>query len=204
MNTVRFNGVEIAPMKIVCVGRNYVEHSEELDNKVPEQAVIFVKQNSSISNEVRFLPQEIIHYEGEITFLIRSGKIAGVGFGLDLTKRDLQKNLQQDGLPWERAKSFNGSAIFSEFVGFDGELSSLNMELSINGELKQQGGYDLMLNKPEFLLEDIATFMTLQDNDLLMTGTPKGVGPIHQGDNISGRILQGDNILVEAGWTVRL
>lgn len=202
MNTVRFNGDEIAPMKIVCVGRNYVEHIEELNNKVPEQAVIFSKPNSSISNEVRFLPQEVIHYEGEITFLVRSGKIAGVGFGLDLTKRDLQKNLQQDGLPWERAKSFDGSAIFSEFVGFDGELSRLNMELSINGELKQQGGYELMLNKPEPLLEDIATFMTLQDDDLLMTGTPKGVGPIHKGDTISGRILQGDTVLVEASWTI--
>lgn len=203
MNTVRMDGTDVAPSKIVCVGRNYVEHIEELKRKMPDQPVIFVKQNSSISKEVRFDPQDEIHYEGEISFLIRSGKIAGVGFGLDLTKRELQQVLQQNGLPWERAKSFDGSAVFSDFVSFDGVLTELELELSINGELKQQGSYELMLNKPEFLLKEIAGFMTLQDSDLVMTGTPKGVGPIRKGDKISGRILQGGKVLVEAEWVVR-
>ena len=203
MNTVRMDGTDVAPSKIVCVGRNYVEHIEELKRKMPDQPVIFVKQNSSISKEVRFDPQDEIHCEGEISFLIRSGKIAGVGFGLDLTKRELQQVLQQNGLPWERAKSFDGSAVFSDFVSFDGVLTELELELSINGELKQQGSYELMLNKPEFLLKEIAGFMTLQDSDLVMTGTPKGVGPIRKGDKISGRILQGGKVLVEAEWVVR-
>lgn len=203
MNTVRYEGKDVTPTKVVCVGRNYAAHVAELQGTVPKEAVIFAKPNSSISGEVRTHPQDVIHYEGEITFLVRSGRIAGVGFGLDLTKRDLQKELQQQGLPWERAKSFDGSAIFSDFVSLDGELSALEMELLINDELKQQGGYELMLNKPEFLLEDIATFMTLQDNDLLMTGTPKGVGPIEAGDRISGRILHGGQQRVEASWVVQ-
>jgi len=203
MNTIRMEGVDVAPAKIVCVGRNYAEHVEELKRKMPDQPVIFVKQNSSISNEVRVHPRDTIHYEGEISFLIRDGKFAGVGLGLDLTKRELQTQIQQNGLPWERAKSFDGSAIFSDFVRFDGDLQSLEMELSINGELKQRANYELMLNKPEFLIKEISSFMTLQDNDLLMTGTPKGVGPIHVGDRISGRILQNGKALVEASWVVQ-
>jgi len=203
MNTIRMEGVDVAPAKIVCVGRNYAEHVEELKRKMPDQPVIFVKQNSSISNEVHAHPRDTIHYEGEISFLIRDGKFAGVGLGLDLTKRELQTQIQQNGLPWERAKSFDGSAIFSDFVRFDGDLQSLEMELSINGEPKQRANYELMLNKPEFLIKEISSFMTLQDNDLLMTGTPKGVGPIHVGDRISGRILQNGKALVEASWVVQ-
>ena len=202
MNTVRVDGKQVAPTKIVCVGRNYAEHVEELKHKMPDQPVIFSKHNSSISTEVRFHPQDLIHYEGEISFLIRGGNIAAVGFGLDLTKRTLQTQMQQNGLPWDRAKAFDGSAIFTEFVSFDGELRTLVMELSLNGEPRQRGDYDLMLNKPENLIAEISSFMTLQDNDLVMTGTPKGVGPIAKGDVIHGRIFQGGKVLVEESWTV--
>lgn len=203
MNTVRFNGVEVAPTKIVCVGRNYVDHIKELNNKIPEQPVIFSKHNSSISDVVRYQPEHVIHYEGEISFIVRDGKIAGVGFGLDLTMRDVQLQMQKNGLPWDRAKSFDGAALFSDFVQFDGDLSTLQMELSINGELRQQGSYELMINKPEFLLDEIGSFMTLQDNDILMTGTPKGVGPINAGDEIYGKVLQDGKPLVENRWTVK-
>jgi len=203
MNSVRFDGTDVVPPKIVCIGRNYVDHIKELNNKVPEQPVIFSKPNSSISDVVRFQPGHVIHYEGEISFIIRDRTIAGVAFGLDLTIRDVQKQLQQNGLPWDRAKSFDGAALFSDFVRFDGELSTLQMELSINGELRQQGSYELMINKPEFLLDEIGSFMTLQDNDILMTGTPRGVGPINPGDEIYGRILQEGKPLVENRWTVK-
>jgi 2-keto-4-pentenoate hydratase/2-oxohepta-3-ene-1,7-dioic acid hydratase in catechol pathway len=203
MNTVRFDGEDVVPSKIVCVGRNYAEHIEELGNTVPGQAVIFCKPNSAISGSVRFDPQHDIHYEGEISFIVRAGKIAGVGLGLDLTMRDVQQPLQQQGLPWERAKSFDGAACFSQFVGFNGVLAGLELELTINGELKQRGGYDLMLHKPEFLLEDIGGFMTLEDNDILMTGTPRGVGPIKAGDEIRGSIRQNGTPLVEARWQVQ-
>jgi len=202
MNTIRMDGKEVTPSKVVCVGRNYAAHIEELHHTPPEQPVIFVKPNSAISGEIRFQPYDVIHYEAEIALLVRGGKFAGVGLGLDLTKRELQTYLKQNGLPWERAKGFDGAAVFSDFVGLDGEVSQLALELSVNGEIRQQGGYELMLFKPEMLLQEISSFMTLEDNDLLMTGTPKGVGPIKPGDQIAGRILSSGEELVASKWTV--
>jgi 2-keto-4-pentenoate hydratase/2-oxohepta-3-ene-1,7-dioic acid hydratase in catechol pathway len=202
MNTILLDSQAVIPSKIVCVGRNYAAHIEELHHTPPEQPVIFVKPNSAISNEVRYHPQEVIHYEAEITLLVRSGRFVGVGLGLDLTKRELQTYLKQNGLPWERAKGFDGAAVFSEFVGFNGQVSQLSMELSVNGKLKQHGGYELMLFKPEMLLQEITGFMTLQDDDLLMTGTPKGVGPIKPADILDGRVLLNGEELLTASWTV--
>jgi 2-keto-4-pentenoate hydratase/2-oxohepta-3-ene-1,7-dioic acid hydratase in catechol pathway len=196
------DGQAVIPSKIVCVGRNYAAHIEELHHTLPEQPVIFVKPNSAISDQVRFQPKDVIHYEAEIVLLVRAGKFAGVGLGLDLTKRELQTYLKQSGLPWERAKGFDGAAVFSEFVRLDAELSGLALELSVNGEVKQQGGYELMLFKPEMLLQEITSFMTLEDNDLLMTGTPKGVGPITPGDKLKGRVLGNGEELVMVEWVV--
>jgi len=202
MNSIRIDGQEVVPSKIVCVGRNYAAHVEELHHTLPEQPVIFIKPNSAISGEVRFHPRDVIHYEAEIVLLVRGGKFTGVGLGLDLTKRELQTHLKQNGLPWERAKAFDGAAVFSEFVEIDGQVARLVLEFSVNGEVKQQGGYELMLFKPELLLEEISGFMTLEDNDLLMTGTPKGVGPIGLGDRLAGRIFSGSDELVNVEWVV--
>ena len=202
MNAIRMDGQAVIPSKVVCIGRNYAAHIEELHHTPPEQPVIFVKPNSAISDQVRFQPEDVIHYEAEIALLVRGGKFAGVGLGLDLTKRELQTTLKQNGLPWERAKAFDGAAVFSDFVSLDGDLSQLALELVVNGELKQEGGYELMLFKPEMLLEEISGFMTLEDNDLLMTGTPKGVGPISSGDKLEGRILVNGAELVKAEWIV--
>lgn len=196
------DGQAVFPSKVVCVGRNYAAHIEELHHTPPEQPVIFVKPNSAITDKVRSHPTDTIHYEAEIALLVRGGKFAGVGLGLDLTKRELQTFLKQNGLPWERAKAFDGAAVFSEFVSLDVELSHLVLELSVNGEVKQEGGYELMLFKPELLLEEITAFMTLEDNDLLMTGTPKGVGPIRAGDQLVGRIIADGNERISARWTV--
>jgi len=202
MNTVTVDGQKVTPSKIVCVGRNYAAHIEELHHTPPEQPVIFVKPNSAISDKVRFQPGEVIHYEAEIALLVRNQKFAAVGLALDLTKRELQTYLKQNGLPWDRAKAFDGAAVLSEFTGFNGDTSELSLELSINGEMKQQGGYDLMLFKPDLLLQEIQKFMTLEDNDVLITGTPKGVGPIRSGDHLKGRVLNNGNELVSANWTV--
>ncbi len=117
--------------KIVCVGRNYVEHIEELGNETPESIVLFNKPNSAISDELFYFSEDT-RFEGEICFLIENKKINRVGFGLDLTKANIQSYLKSKGLPWERAKSFDGSAVFSEFVEFNGNLESLKMELFIN------------------------------------------------------------------------
>lgn len=203
MNYIKFADKSLVPSKIVCVGMNYAEHIKELDNEVPDEPVIFMKPNSAIYHDVVFDKKDIIHYEGEITFLIISGQIAGVGFGLDLTKREVQARLRGKGLPWERSKAFDKSAVFSEFVDFTGDVNNLRLELYINDKLTQSGGYELMLYKPEVLISEIKSFLTLEDGDLIMTGTPKGVGAIKVGDRFVGRVYAGDKLLVEGRWVVR-
>ena len=203
MNSIKFDGKDIYPSKIVCIGRNYVDHIKELHNEVPKQPVIFIKPNSSISNEICSSKDEVIHYEGEISFLISSNKLKGVGFGLDLTKREVQSNLKSKGLPWERAKSFDGSAVFSDFITFGGNISDLRMELYINSSLVQKGGCDLMLNKPSEILNDATGFLSFEDGDVIMTGTPKGVGPINSGDTLIGKIFEKSKLLVEGYWAVK-
>jgi 2-keto-4-pentenoate hydratase/2-oxohepta-3-ene-1,7-dioic acid hydratase in catechol pathway len=202
VKSIRLDGKDIQPSKIICIGRNYVEHIEELNNEVPTEPVIFMKPNSAISTEI-YTAADAIHYEGEITFLMLSGKIHAVGFGLDLTKRDIQSGLKAKGLPWERAKAFDNSAVFSEFVAFNGNISELRMELTINGKLVQQASYELMLNKPDNIISEINSFLSFEDGDLIMTGTPKGVGVINVGDVFVGKIFEKDNMLVEKSWVVK-
>ncbi|MDH5426355.1 MAG: fumarylacetoacetate hydrolase family protein [Gammaproteobacteria bacterium] len=203
MNFIKLDGKDIQPSKIVCIGRNYVDHIEELENEVPAEPVIFIKPNSSISGDIFFNESDPVHYEGEISFLIRSGKLFAVGFGLDLTKRELQSSLKDKGLPWERAKSFDKSAVFSEFVSFSGDVSCLRMELYINDNLVQQAGYALMLNKPDDILNEIKSFFSLEDGDVVMTGTPKGVGSVNVGDLFLGKIYEGESLIVEGSWVVK-
>ena len=203
MNAVMLDDKQVYPSKVVCVGRNYVEHIEELNNEIPDEPVIFVKPNSSISHDLYGSERDNLHFEGEITFLIESENIKGVGFGLDLTKRAIQSRLKAKGLPWERAKAFDRAAVFSRFVSFTQDPTSLRMELYINHNLTQAASCELMLTKPLELLGEIKTFMTLADGDLLMTGTPRGVGPIHPGDHFNGRVFARDELLVEGSWLVR-
>jgi 2-keto-4-pentenoate hydratase/2-oxohepta-3-ene-1,7-dioic acid hydratase in catechol pathway len=202
MKFVKLNGQDVYPSKIVCVGRNYVDHIEELDNEAPTEPVIFIKPNSALANEIYFNENDAIHYEGEISFLIRSGKLFAVGFGLDLTKREIQSGLKAKGLPWERAKAFDNSAVLSEFVSFDGMMVDLRMELFINGNLVQQAGYDLMLNKPDKILREVNSFLSLEDSDVIMTGTPGGVGAIQVGDVFLGKIFENQQLIVEGSWVV--
>jgi len=203
MHTVRWNDSEITPSKIVCVGRNYAAHINELGNKIADEPVFFFKPNSSIAQEIYTCPSDPIHYEGEICFLVVSGNLAGVGFGLDLTERALQSSLKSQGLPWERSKGFDRSAVFTEFVKFSNDINTLSMELYINDKLVQQGSPELMLNKPVSLLENAQTFLTFEDGDILMTGTPEGVGPVISGDKFNGKILQNKNLLIEHLWVAK-
>jgi 2-keto-4-pentenoate hydratase/2-oxohepta-3-ene-1,7-dioic acid hydratase in catechol pathway len=188
---------------VVCIGRNYVEHIKELNNEMPERAVIFVKPNSAVCGEIFSVSDEPIHYEGEISFIIENGNIRAVGFGLDLTKRGLQSQLKSKGLPWERAKAFDRSAVFSDFVSFSGNIDDLSLQLFINGELTQQATVDLMIYKPLQLVEEVATFMSFAEGDILMTGTPKGVGELSKDDRLVGRIFAGDKLLIEQKWVVK-
>ena len=202
-NAINFEGNEIVPSKIVCVGRNYVDHINELGNEMPEEPVIFIKPNSAISNHVYTNKICEIHYEAEMSFLINKGGIVGVGFGFDLTKRSVQSKLKEKGLPWERAKAFDNSAVFSKFVTVTQDISGLRMELYINGLLKQNANYQLMINKPTSLIHEINSFMTLVDGDVVMSGTPSGVGVLNYGDQMLGKIYNNSKLLVECSWTVK-
>ncbi|HEY5775195.1 MAG TPA: fumarylacetoacetate hydrolase family protein [Xanthomonadales bacterium] len=203
MKSIKLDGNEVFPSKIICIGRNYVEHIRELGNEIPKEPVIFIKPNSAISADIHSGEPDEIHFEGEISIAVRGGKIAAVGFGLDLTKRNLQSSLKAKGLPWERSKAFDGAAVFSEFVSFNGQTNELRLELYINDRLVQRGGCDLMMYKPDEILAEIKSFLTLEDGDLVMTGTPAGVGPVHTGDRFTGKIFDGDELLIEASWVVR-
>lgn len=203
MKSVKLDGNTVFPSKIVCIGRNYVDHIKELGNEIPKEPVIFIKPNSAISNQIHSSEIDEIHFEGEISILVRAGAFWAVGFGLDLTKRSLQSSLKSKGLPWERSKAFDGAAVFSDFVSFSGQVKNLKLELYINEQLAQKGGCELMMYKPDEIISEVQSFLTLEDDDLIMTGTPAGVGPVKAGDRFSGRIYEKDKLIVAASWVVK-
>ncbi|MFV0576480.1 MAG: fumarylacetoacetate hydrolase family protein [Vibrio sp.] len=201
MTTILVDNKKVVPSKVVCVGRNYVEHVKELNNAIPDQMVVFNKPTTSITTELKSFHQETLHYEGEICFVIKNGDIDAVGFGLDLTKRELQSKLKGKGLPWERAKAFDGSAVLSKFVSLsNGNWQGLSLELLINGVRVQAGGVIEMMFSPSDILAELKTYTTLENGDVIMTGTPSGVGEVHEGDIFTGRIKQYDQVLIEAQW----
>lgn len=203
IKTVNLDKRTFTPSKVVCIGRNYVEHIAELGNEIPDEMVVFNKPNSAISSQLQAFHQEQLHYEGELCFLVENGQFAAVGFGLDLTKRSLQSKLKAKGLPWERAKAFNGAAVLSDFVSIDMIDDSLSLELSINGEVIQAGGVELMMYKPKDILTELATFIDLEDGDVMMTGTPKGVGVVNLGDVFLAKVLQDNKVLLSHQWTAQ-
>jgi len=197
MQSLTFGNRSVIPSKVVCVGRNYVEHIKELNNETPDSMVLFNKPNSAITDELRYI-QEDCRFEGEICFLIENGQIAGLGFGLDLTKADIQNKMKTKGLPWERAKAFDDSAVLSRFVPFEGDITTLEMRLYLNDRLQQHATYDLMIYKPDEILSEILSFMSLEDGDIIMSGTPKGVTVYQKGDQLKAEIyLDGDLVLDE-------
>lgn len=204
MKTVVIDGIRVAPSKVVCVGRNYVEHIKELNNEVPTSMVLFMKPNSSLSSELITGKQTPLHYEGEISFLVKQGMISAVGFGLDLTNRELQSELKAKGLPWERAKAFNGAAVMSEFVSIEvSQIDKLSMQLWINDVLVQEGNIDLMIYKPLTVIDEINSFSTLVDNDIVMSGTPKGVGSYIRGDKFVGKIFIAEREIISQEWIAK-
>ncbi len=199
MKKITYKGELLTPSKVVCIGRNYVEHIKELGNEIPEDMVVFNKPNSAVTDRLRYFDRQT-RFEGEICFLMMEGKIAGVGFGLDLTHADIQNRLKAKGLPWERAKAFDGSAVLSPFVPFSGEMQQLRMELYVNDMLAQFATYDLMIYKPDVMVEEIKHFMTLEDGDVIMSGTPKGVNTYSVGDRFIGKVFEKDQLLVQVEW----
>ncbi|TLU64782.1 fumarylacetoacetate hydrolase family protein [Thalassotalea litorea] len=207
MHSIRFHQQDIYPSKIVCIGRNYVEHIHELGNTVPEDMVVFLKPNSALSSILHAKHNEPLHFEAELAFLYQQGKFTAVAAGLDLTKRGLQSQLKAQGLPWERAKAFDGSALFSEFVAItdttsDGTdiIEELSISLYIDNVLQQQGGVAMMMYSPKDILQQLSQFMTLMDGDIVMTGTPKGVGRVVSGKCYKATVSRQGEILVSHSW----
>lgn len=200
MKTVRYKDSLITPSKIVCVGRNYVEHIYELNNEIPSSMVIFNKPNSAISDELRYFKDT--RFEGELSFLVIDKKIAAIGVGLDLTKVAIQNELKQKGLPWEKAKAFDGSAVFSEFIELRWDLSKIYFKLFVNQKLRQQSSYELMIYKPDEILKEIESFMSLEDGDIIMSGTPKGVGEYKIGDEFKVELYYSDSLILTKKWSV--
>ena len=203
MNTIIVGNKEIEPSKIICVGRNYIEHIKELNSEIPENMVVFLKPNSAISQKLNSFQIEQIHYEAELCFVYEKERFSAVGFGLDLTKRELQNRLKSKGLPWERAKAFDGSALFSKFVDIPSISPNLSVELSINGKIIQSGKINQMIYKPDAILTELLTFISLNDGDVVMTGTPKGVGIINKGSVFVGKITENNEVIVSAEWLVK-
>lgn len=189
-------------MKIICIGRNYVEHIAELGNERPSNPVIFMKPDTAVlrNNEPFYYPEfsKDIHHEVELLVRIRKeGKSIEpqfahtyydqIGLGIDFTARDLQAQAKEKGLPWELAKGFNGSAPMSEFIDKSPyDISNLSFRLEKNGELIQQGNTSLMLWTVDELIAYVSRFITLKTGDIIYTGTPKGVGPVQIGDRLTG------------------
>lgn len=203
MKTVVVKGKSVTPSKIICVGKNYVEHIAEMDSEVPDEMVIFNKPNSAIGDALVAVKDEPLHYEAEIAFMVEGGEFAAVAVGLDLTKRQTQSKLKKAGLPWERAKAFDGAALFSEFVDLPDALEQLTVKLDIDGVTTQHGGVELMIYKPAQILAGIKAFLTLEDGDIVMTGTPKGVGAVQAGANHSASILNGEQLVVAQQWLAK-
>lgn len=191
--------------KVVCVGRNYMDHITELGNAVSELPILFMKPSTALvdMNLPIHLPlgAHSCHNELELAFLIGEKltrantsqcreALVGVGLALDLTLRELQTQLKHAGQPWERAKAFDNSCPMSGFVSLSGyDDQRHEFTLHVNGELRQRGDSQLMLNKVLFLVQHISETFTLMPGDVVITGTPKGVGPLHHGDRISAELI---------------
>ncbi|CAM3287370.1 fumarylacetoacetate hydrolase family protein [Aquirufa ecclesiirivi] len=190
-------------MKIICVGRNYVDHIKELSNEKPKDPVIFLKPDTALldQNSDFYYPSfsQDVHHEIELVFRIsKVGKnieskfahkyIDGIGLGIDFTARDLQAKLKEKGLPWEKSKAFNGSAFVSQIRPLkEGELEqSIPFRLDINGTTVQAGESNLMIWNISELIADISQYFTLKTGDYIFTGTPAGVGPVKIGDQLNG------------------
>jgi len=198
-------------MKILCIGRNYAEHIAELNNERPSEPVIFMKPDTAIlkDNEAFYHPDfsNDIHHEVEIVLKInKMGKnieakfahkyYEEIGIGIDFTARDVQSKLKEKGLPWEKAKAFNGSAPISGFVAKSdfADLKNLNFHLEINGETRQTGNTSMMLWNFDEIIAEISKYFTLKTGDLIFTGTPAGVGKIKIGDKLSA-FVEGKEML---------
>ncbi len=190
-------------MKIICVGRNYIDHINELSNQKPDEPVIFIKPDTSVlNNGFPFVIPEFsndVHHELEVVVKINKvGKYiqpkfahkyySQIGLGIDFTARDLQSKLKEKGLPWEIAKSFDGATVLGTFVDKDqfDDLQNLSFQLEKNRTIVQSGNTQDMLWKIDELIAYASQFFTLKTGDVIFTGTPAGVAKVNPGDELEG------------------
>ncbi len=192
-----------ARMKIVCIGRNYVEHAKELKNPLPQKPIFFLKPETAILTKNRpfFYPDfsEDIHYEVELVIKIgKNGKhiqekfaadyYNEIALGIDFTARDIQQNCKTKGLPWEIAKGFDNSAPLSKFVKMEGlpPINNMGFRLELNGKVVQDGNSQNMIFNVDYIISYVSKYITLKMGDIIFTGTPEGVGPVKIGDHLVG------------------
>ena len=200
-------------MKIICIGRNYIKHAEELGNSVPEEPLFFLKPDTAIQPKGHpfFIPEfsDEIHYETELVIKINKiGKhieerfahkyYSQIGLGIDFTARDIQQECKKKGLPWEKAKGFDGSAQISKvFIDKSNlDLENISFKLEKNGEIVQNGNSKDMLFHFDKIINYISKFYTLKIGDLIYTGTPAGVGKVTPGDVLIGYIEEKEMLKV--------
>jgi len=198
-------------MKIICIGRNYADHAKELKNDVPTEPVIFMKPKSALllPDKPVYYPEftDDLHYECEVVVRInKNGKhiqekfaskyYAEVTVGIDFTARDVQREQQKKGLPWEIAKGFDNSAAVGTFrpVSEVGNLNELPFQLKLNGETVQDGNTRDMIFNVDSIIAYASKYFTLNIGDLIFTGTPAGVGPVNVQDRLEG-YLAGTKVL---------
>lgn len=194
-------------MKIICIGRNYTKHIEELDNERPEHPVVFMKPDTSIllKKNPFIIPEftQEVHHEVEVLVKInRIGKhidkkfahkyFDQIGLGIDFTARDIQNQVKDKGLPWEKAKAFDGSAVIGKWFDKNKyeDLNNLNFSLQRNDTVVQDGNTSLMLWKIDEIIEYVSKYFTLKIGDIIFTGTPAGVGPVAPNDRLVGFLEQ--------------
>ena len=191
-------------MKIICIGRNYVAHAKELENEIPVEPIFFMKPDSALlrNNDPFYIPDwtNEVHHEVELVIKInRIGKniekqfahryYDEIGLGIDFTARDIQAQLKSKGLPWEKAKAFDQSAVLSSTFfpkSIIPDDESIFFKLNINGETVQEGDSGLMIFGFDELISHVSKYVTLKIGDLIYTGTPAGVGPVKIGDRLEG------------------
>lgn len=198
-------------MKIICIGRNYVDHIKELNNSIPDEPVLFLKPETSLLNArfPFFIPSwsHDIHYEAELVLRIsKPGKNIEAQFahryfdqitvGIDFTARDIQSKLKEKGLPWEKAKAFDNAAAVGQFKDFAlfAEKENIHFHLEKNGETVQKGDSSCMINNFGKIIEEASKYFTLKKGDYIFTGTPAGVGPVKRNDKLEA-FLEGEKVL---------